>query len=206
MSKEARTSATLGRGQKGEVAQVGSYRTDLYQNITSASTVFGYNTIMRIQSYLGDNWITRSNTLSQPATIDANITGATVTFEGSGEDYLNGLELTWISDKRWLNQNAQPWELIWEDNVWKITNLGTDIEYVDITTPETSFPTNFIAQEGFSLTPPAPTSATMTLPAVAAVDGQGMLLPEGSEITMLAYAGDVITTTGGSLNIVPVSE
>jgi len=109
MSTEARTSATLGRGSKGEVAQVGSYRTDLFQNIdgllaSAITTAYTYNTIVRVKSYGGDNWVTR------------------------------------------------------------------------------------------------------TAIAAAAVADTGLLLEDGSEITMLVYAGEQIATIGGKLNIVPVSE
>jgi len=41
-------------------------------------------------------------------------------------------------------------------------------------------------------------------PAVPA-DETGMLMPDGSEITMLVYAGETVGTFGGDINITPVA-
>jgi len=99
----------LAQDSRRAIMQVGSYRTDLYQVIdgtaaTASTTVFTYDTVIRIDSYESDNWIKRA-------------TG----------------------------------------------------------------------------------SAT-------AVDGEGMRLGQDKEITMLVYAGEVIATIGGKLNIVPVAK
>lgn len=54
----------LARDKTKAVLQVGPYRTDLYQildgtSATASSTVFTYDTVVRLDSYVGDNWIMR---------------------------------------------------------------------------------------------------------------------------------------------------
>lgn len=107
MPDQTRTGVRLGRGEHGEVAQVGSYRTDLYQNLdgqsaSASSTAFTGDQMIRLVSYTADNWVKRGT--------------------------------------------------------------GT----------------------------------------VTAVATEGMLIPSGSELTMVVYDGEKIATIGGELNIVPV--
>ena len=59
--------AKLARDDKGSILQVGSYRTDLYQNLdgSAGSAITAEftknNTVVRLKSYSGDNWITISD-------------------------------------------------------------------------------------------------------------------------------------------------
>lgn len=210
--KEARTPAQLARGPQGEVLQVGAYKTETFENITDISTSVEANRVVRIQSYGGDNWIKRSNTGLSPATLNtANMAGAKIVFDGSGESTLNGTELIWQSDRVWTEAaGGADWGLGWDGGNWYLVNaLGE--AYLDPTSAGTALPTNLLPDNGGVVgtgpaLAPAPTTTEMGTVIEPAVDGEGMLLPEGAEITMLLYAEDVIATIGGTLNIVQVNS
>ena len=215
MAKEARTAATLGRGQKGEVAQVGTYRTVDFQNVdgssaSAATVVFEADQMVRIQVVSGDCWITRQQITGDTVLGLANVATATIDVDGSDFAAFNDT-YTYVSDKVWTDTSDN--DMYWNDTLeaWVISNDAEDMHFVNYA-PVTTFPnfnwSNAITGSitgSINTSIGAPDEFEMTAP-ITAVDQEGLLLPEGGELTMLVFKDEALAFIGGSVNIVPVAE
>lgn len=198
----------LARDDRQSVLQVSSYKTETYQNIdgliASASTdAFEYDTIARVKSYGGDNWVKRETTLSYK-----NQAGSTVTVGGAGTTEFN-TTFTWNSTGLFLSGGTLQLYFSGGDGAWALFDSVSNKAYYAIGTiasiPTTGWVVDTLGYFGDPADAPVPTSFTFTSVVEDAVLEEGMLMEAGEELTMFIYAGEAISTIGGVLNIVPVA-
>lgn len=191
-------SMKLARDDRQAVLQVGSYKTIGYINLDGTiyndrTEAFDYNTIIRLKSYDGDNWITRLSLKDYPLN-SIHIYIDSILDSSYGYNTLSG---NWDDGSdAYISYNSivKRWELI---NIADI--IYTNSTYVGVNPPKTGW----IDLSGNGELTISYGNYTYADSASADV---GMLLEDGEEITMLVYAHDKIGTIGGKLNIVPVAE
>jgi hypothetical protein len=203
-------STKLARDDRQSVMQVGSYNTDAFQNITTATPEYVYDTVARVKSYGGDNWISRGSVLPVPVTLEnADDPGKIIDVTGFSVPEWN-LSYTHDSSSSWTNGLRS---IFWytTGEFW----VMTDSDFGDTWISETSefkFPhTTWVSDYDTKYPGSTPASGTIGEFAITPDDpvgvvGEGLLLAEGEELTMLIYQGDIVATTGGTLNIVPVAK
>lgn len=189
--REARSLAQLAKGPQGEILQVGSYRTDLSQTISTTPVAFDVNTVIRLQA-IGDCWIDHWAFNEVPA--------PTITISGVGND-LDGVYNYNSGTGEWAGGGSDGY-IRYSGGVWLLIN-DLDGLLMENPAPKSANPplTGWVdVGVAVSNTP------TIVLTGTVAADGEGMLLIDGAEITMLVYANDTLSVAGGTLNATPVAK
>jgi len=132
----------LARDDRQSVLQVGSYRTDNAVNLNGVASAditdqFAYDTVVRVKSHNGDNWITRfpnDNLVDTIVVAGASPSGFDGTYTLSGNEWINGdYTLRYDGDvKGWtISKDETAYEQIAFNNEFFISQNTED----DVTQP-----------------------------------------------------------------------
>lgn len=201
----------LARDDRQSVMQIGSYRTDKFENINGisgsvSSSIFEFTTSVRVKSYGGDNWVSRFSATSIPEEVvisavgDAGFIGTYTKTTDNPSGFFTGQVYKFVAgDTYWMGY------MFSEDRWVVFSDIGVKAYEVVIGNNGVPPVGTWVPYTGATFVAPAGT-ATVDAHIYLAVSTEGLLLEVGEELTTLLYPGDLISTIGGKLNIVPIEK